>query len=93
MFYPPHTPSQVPHAASSDFVSKKPVEKASEKQSIVDKSKTSGESFLAKFKKLHWGTKTAIIGGTVALGGALGYWAFKSKDEKRARQQPAGAQL
>ena len=33
-------------------------------------------SWVAKFHELPKGGKIAIVGGTVVLGGLLGYWAF-----------------
>jgi hypothetical protein len=39
------------------------------------------EGLMAKFNKLHWGTKTALIGGTLALGAALSFVAFRSKHD------------
>lgn len=40
------------------------------------------EKWLQRSEKTHWSAKTAIIGGTVLVVGALGYWAFHAKHTK-----------
>jgi hypothetical protein len=69
-----------------------------EKAGTSDLSKTmkseakTAEGLLAKFKGLHWGAKTAIIGGTVAVGAFIAYALFKDKNKDNP-QTAASPQL
>ena len=45
-----------------------------------------GRGITHLWKEMHWGGKTAIIGGTAVLGATLGYWAFCVKHD-RANQR------
>ena len=40
---------------------------------------------------MRFGGKMAIVGGTVALVGAIGYWAFKAKHSNKEQENPAQA--
>jgi hypothetical protein len=53
------------------------------------KAVQTAESLLSRANKMHWGAKTAIIGGTVALGATLGYWAY-SVISSKPKQQGSG---
>lgn len=79
------SPSVIENATAAGLL--KPAEQTAGKEG----AKAAG-NLLTRFGKMHWGAKTAIIGGTVVLGATLGYWAFKVINGKD-KQAEAGKSL
>lgn len=61
-------------------------------EQVLDAAQAAKKSSWAKrFSELGKGTKIAIVGGTVAVGAVLGYWAYNALQSK-PKQDPAQAQ-
>jgi hypothetical protein len=58
----------------------KPAAAEAEVQKVVQ----AAEGWTAKFGKMHWAGKTAVIGATAATVAGLGYWALKEKERTPA---------
>jgi hypothetical protein len=93
---PVHTPAAGVHAPANQAASDigkidniiHKVDHASHKaEELLERAHEKGyskaiNSALDKFSKLHWSKKTAIIGGTVAAAGAIGYWVHNHSQRK-----------
>lgn len=54
------------------------------------KIEKAAKSLIDKFKKAHWSTQTAIVGGTAIVGATIGYWVFKAKHQQNEHKEAPG---